>query len=86
MPRPDPSGYDPPPPAAARSAAPAVPGDPAPWPSRFPFHELDNVLMTPHLSGWTFGTRRRRQETMADNVNRLRAGRPLVNVVRSGRG
>ena len=60
--------------------------EPAPRPSRFPFHELDNVLMTPHMSGWTFGTRRRRQQAMAENVNRLRAGRPLRNVVREGRG
>ena len=23
------------------------------WPSKFPFHELSNVVMTPHCSGWT---------------------------------
>ncbi len=29
-------------------------------PSALPFHELPNVLMTPHMSGWTHGTIRRR--------------------------
>lgn len=41
---------------------------PGPNPSKLPFHELSNVLMTPHMSGWTSGTIRRRQQTMADNV------------------
>jgi len=53
-------------------------------PSRLPFHELKNIVMTPHMSGWTAGTIRRRQEAMADNINRLARGEPLVNVVRVG--
>ncbi len=57
-------------------------GDPNPQPSRLPFRELDNVTMTPHMSGWTFGTRRRRQRAMALNLDRLAAGEPLLNVVR----
>jgi len=56
--------------------------DPAPQPSRFPFHELGNVIMTPHMSAWTWGTIRRRQETMVANISRLSAGLPLLNVVR----
>ena len=28
-------------------------GGPDVRPSRFPFHELDNVVMTPHAAGWT---------------------------------
>ncbi len=55
--------------------------DPTPHPSRQPFHALDNVIMTPHMSGWTSGTIRRRQQTMADNINRLQRGERLVNVV-----
>lgn len=51
-------------------------------PSRLPFHELDNILMTPHLSGWTHGTRRRRRATMAANLEHLARGEPLVNLVR----
>jgi phosphoglycerate dehydrogenase-like enzyme len=27
-------------------------------PARRPFHELADVLMTPHVSGWTEGARR----------------------------
>jgi phosphoglycerate dehydrogenase-like enzyme len=50
-------------------------------PSRFPFHTLPNVTMTPHMSGWTTATRRRRQHTMADNVNRLSRGERLDSVV-----
>jgi phosphoglycerate dehydrogenase-like enzyme len=53
-------------------------------PSRLPFHELKNIVMTPHMSGWTAGTIRRRQQAMADNINRLARGEALVNVVRAG--
>ena len=51
-------------------------------PSSLPFHELPNVVMTPHMSGWTWGTIRRRQKTIADNIMRLVRGEPCVNVVR----
>jgi phosphoglycerate dehydrogenase-like enzyme len=37
--------------------------------------------MTPHMSGWTTATRRRRQRTMADNVNRVSRGERLDSVV-----
>lgn len=50
-------------------------------PGRLPFHELDNIVMTPHMSAWTNGTIRRRQQTMAENVNRLQRGEPLINIV-----
>ncbi|WP_029008974.1 2-hydroxyacid dehydrogenase [Azospirillum halopraeferens] len=56
--------------------------EPAPLPSRLPFHDLDNVVMTPHMSGWTAGTIRRRRDTMAANVNRLETGGALVNRLR----
>ena len=51
-------------------------------PSRLPFDTLDNVVMTPHMSGWTTGTVRRRQQTIADNINRLQRGLSLVNRLR----
>lgn len=54
-------------------------------PSKLPFHELPNVLMTPHMSGWTNGAIRRRQQAIADNINRMLRGEPLVNVVRAAR-
>ena len=50
-------------------------------PARMPFHELDNIVMTPHMSAWTNGTVRRRQETMAENIRRLEHGEPLINLV-----
>ncbi len=59
-------------------------GEPHILPSRLPFHELSNVLMTPHMSGWTSGTIRRRQQVMADNIRRCFSGTALVNVVREG--
>jgi len=52
-------------------------------PSRFDFAVLDNVVMTPHMSGWTAGTVRRRQETIADNIARLAQGRALLNVLKA---
>jgi phosphoglycerate dehydrogenase-like enzyme len=60
-----------------------APGQPNVLPSALPFHTLPNVVMTPHMSGWTTGTIRRRQQTMADNIRRRADGRPCVNVVRS---
>lgn len=52
-------------------------------PSRLDFASLSNVVMTPHMSGWTNGTVHRRQQTMADNITRLAEGRELLNVVRA---
>jgi phosphoglycerate dehydrogenase-like enzyme len=61
------------------------PDHPSTLPSKFPFHELPNVVMTPHMSGWTTGTIRRRRQTIADNIGRRAAGMPCVNVVRPAR-
>jgi phosphoglycerate dehydrogenase-like enzyme len=58
-----------------------TPDKPETLPSSLPFHTLTNVVMTPHMSGWTDGTVRRRQQTMADNIARLVRGEPLENVV-----
>jgi phosphoglycerate dehydrogenase-like enzyme len=62
------------------------PQEPNILPSALPFHTLANVVMTPHMSGWTSGTIRRRQQTIADNIKRRSEGKPCVNVVRSARG
>ena len=51
-------------------------------PASLPFHELPNVVMTPHMSGWTAGTIRRRRDLIARNVRHLNAGEALENVVR----
>jgi phosphoglycerate dehydrogenase-like enzyme len=50
-------------------------------PSRHPFHELPNVIMTPHCSGWTEGMVARRWAEVAGNINRFVRGEPLENVV-----
>jgi phosphoglycerate dehydrogenase-like enzyme len=56
-------------------------GDASVRPSRRPFHELGNVVMTPHCSGWTEGLMERRFAVIGDNLERLQAGQPLVNQV-----
>ena len=62
-----------------------TPAQPDAAPSAFPFHELPNVVMTPHMSGWTQGTVRRRQRAIAENIRRCARGEPCENVVRPGR-
>ncbi len=51
-------------------------------PSNLPFRDLDNVIMTPHGSGWTQALLPRRCRLIARNLDRLARGEPLVNVVR----
>lgn len=58
-----------------------TPTQPECAPSRLDFASLSNLLMTPHMSGWTSGTVRRRQETMASNIASFLQGQPLVNVL-----
>jgi phosphoglycerate dehydrogenase-like enzyme len=51
-------------------------------PAGEPFHELDNIIMTPHVAGWTDGTVRYRWAAIAENLRRLAEGEPLLNVIR----
>ncbi|MBE9639654.1 2-hydroxyacid dehydrogenase [Salipiger mangrovisoli] len=60
-----------------------TPDRPSPMPGHRPFHELENVTLTPHMSGWTHGTIARRQATIARNIRNLEAGEPLENTVRA---
>jgi len=60
------------------------PAEPGRRPSRRPFHELPNVLMTPHCSGFTDGTVERRWGTVAANLDRFARGEPLENIVVTG--
>lgn len=50
-------------------------------PSDLPFAELDNVVMTPHSSGITTDTFRRRADDVAANIRRLADGEQLRDVV-----
>jgi phosphoglycerate dehydrogenase-like enzyme len=59
------------------------PKEPGPtWPARRPFHELDNVLMTPHVSGWTEGMLAARATLIAENIRRTARGEPPLNLIR----
>ncbi len=58
-----------------------TPEQPDRRPSRFPFHELSNVLMTPHCSGFTDGTADRRWGDLAGNLDRFVRGDDLNSVV-----
>jgi phosphoglycerate dehydrogenase-like enzyme len=49
--------------------------------SRHLFHELPNVIVTPHNSGWTSGMVRRRWDEIADNMARFVRGDSLINFV-----
>jgi len=51
------------------------------YPADMPFHQF-NMLMTPHNSGTTFGTRQRALRVIGDNIGRLMRGEALVNEVR----
>jgi phosphoglycerate dehydrogenase-like enzyme len=58
------------------------PRDPGPTaPATAPFHELPNVLMTPHVSGWTDGTLKARARLIAENIRRVAAGEVPLNLV-----
>jgi phosphoglycerate dehydrogenase-like enzyme len=50
-------------------------------PSECPFHELPDVLMTPHCSGFTDGAVERRWCSVAANLDRFVRGEVLENVV-----
>jgi phosphoglycerate dehydrogenase-like enzyme len=50
-------------------------------PSNLPFHELPNVLMTPHCSSATDGARDRRLGVIAGNLDRYARGEVPTNVV-----
>ena len=51
-------------------------------PSKRPYHELDNVLMTPHISGWTEGQQQRRWAKTGDNIEAVLTGGELINLIR----
>lgn len=60
---------------------PREPGPAAP--ATRPFHELPNVLMTPHVSGSTDGTLEARAKLIAENIRRIAHGEMPLNLVGS---
>lgn len=55
--------------------------DTEPLPSDSPLWTMENVLISPHMSGDFVGWRNTLVEVFADNFRRWRAGEPLRNVV-----
>ena len=58
-----------------------TPDRPQTQPGKLAFNELSNLVMTPHMSGWTTGTILRRQQTIAENIRRLSHNEALLNMV-----
>jgi phosphoglycerate dehydrogenase-like enzyme len=58
---------------------PTVTGSVAP--AREPFHTLSNILMTPHVSGWTEGMLEARTNLIAENIARTARGEPPLNAI-----
>ena len=50
-------------------------------PATRPFHELPNVLMTPHISGWTDGMLDARAKLIAENIRRVAARETPLNLI-----
>lgn len=55
--------------------------DEACLPANLPFHELPNVLMTPHQAGLSEHTYARRRVVIANNIDRVSKGERPLNIV-----
>jgi phosphoglycerate dehydrogenase-like enzyme len=55
-------------------------GEPTP-PATQPFHQLDSVIMTPHISGWTEGMLEARASLIATNIARTANREPPLNAI-----
>ncbi|MGH8067911.1 MAG: 2-hydroxyacid dehydrogenase [Candidatus Entotheonellia bacterium] len=51
------------------------------FPARHAFQALANVLMTPHVSGWTEGMLEARATLIAENIQRAARGEPPVHLI-----
>jgi phosphoglycerate dehydrogenase-like enzyme len=51
-------------------------------PATRPFHELPNVLMTPHIAGWTEGMLEARAKLIAENIRRVACHEAPLNLIR----
>jgi phosphoglycerate dehydrogenase-like enzyme len=57
-----------------------------PPPAGHPFYDLDNVILSPHVSGFMPSYDDRCAELFAENLRRYLAGAPLLNLVDRSRG
>jgi phosphoglycerate dehydrogenase-like enzyme len=55
--------------------------DREPLPADHPFRDLPNVILTPHIAGWTRETRYRQGASVLRNLTDAFAGRPLPHAV-----
>jgi len=55
-------------------------------PSDFPFHELDNIVMSPHRAGHGLATARLRAESLAEVLNAAARGETMPNRIDPRRG
>jgi phosphoglycerate dehydrogenase-like enzyme len=57
-----------------------------PPPAGHPFYDLDNVILSPHVSGFLPSYDDRCAELFSENLGRYLAGAPLLNLVDRARG
>jgi phosphoglycerate dehydrogenase-like enzyme len=55
--------------------------DPEPLPDGHPLWSAPGLLLTPHVAGAVRASRKRAYEIVADQLARLAAGQPLLNVI-----
>ena len=51
------------------------------WPSNYPFHNLENVILSAHESAWTREQIERRWKFVAGNLERVEQNLPPENLV-----
>ena len=57
-----------------------------PLPSDSPFYDLENVILSPHVAGFTLRYDERASDLFAENLRRYLAGVPLLNLVDKAKG
>ena len=67
--------------AAGRIGAVLDVFDEEPLPDGSPFRGLPNVVLTPHIAGWTAETRSRHLSSMVDELTRYFSGEPLQHEI-----
>jgi len=60
---------------------PQAPGPGPAAPATREFRSLSNIIMTPHISGWTEGMIEARTRLIVDNIERVARGEPPLNLV-----
>lgn len=64
--------------------------DPEPLPEKHPLRYMENVLLTPHISGISWGqnkfTRKRILDIFCENIKRDKNNKPKMNVIDFSKG